>query len=167
MWVLEPSAAGRVARLAKQIQTLGGDGVVASPEPKALETGKIIADELGVSLWVDPDLREQGGEQVPWIEPVEEFQAAVAEHFSRPTDVVLGVESSSAAVDRFEMAVNRARMRRRCPVLVSHGRIICGYMARAVGIDPMSIWPTLLMPDAIMLDVDTGHWCAADREEPR
>jgi broad specificity phosphatase PhoE len=98
---------------------------------------------------------------------VEEFQAAVAEHFSRPTDVVLGAESSSAAVDRFEMAVNRARMDRRCPILVSHGRIMCGYMARAVGIDPMSIWPTLLMPDAIMLDLDTGQWCAVDREEPR
>jgi broad specificity phosphatase PhoE len=167
MWVLEPSASGAVARLARQMQTLGGDGVVVSPEPKALETGKMIAGELDIPLLVDPDLREQGGEQIPWIESMEEFQAAVAEHFSRPTHVVLGAESSSAAVDRFEMAVSRARIDRRCPVLVSHGRIMCGYMARAVGIDPMSIWPTLLMPDAIMLDLDTGQWCAVDREEPR
>ena len=165
-WPLDPSGTETVARLAGILRTTGADGVVASPEQKALETGRIIASELRLPLSIEPDLREQGGEQVPWMDSGEDFRAAVAGHFPRPAQVVLGAETSCDAVDRFEMVVNRARLNHRFPVLVTHGRILCGYMARVLDLDPMSIWPRLLMPDAFAIDLDARRWQRVDEEDP-
>jgi broad specificity phosphatase PhoE len=164
-WVLDPSEATVVSELATGLRELGPDGIVASPEPKALETGRIISRDLGIPIAIDADLREQGDGQVSWIASPEAFRAAVAEHFARPAEVVLGGESSHAAVDRFGRVVERARAGHRCPVIVTHGRIMCGYLANVLTIDPMSIWPTLSMPDALVLDLEAGQWRRIGKEQ--
>lgn len=165
-WPLDPSAFGSIARLSGPLRALGVDAVVASPEAKARETGRIIAAELEIPFSTEIELREQGGGQVPWIESAEAFRAAVAEHFARADEIVLGSESSRMAVERFENAVSRSCMDHRNPVLVTHGRIMCGYMASILNLDPMEIWPTLSMPDALAIDLDTGRWCRVSEEEP-
>lgn len=164
-WVLDPSARGEVTVLATRLLAFEPDGVISSPEAKALETGQHLARALGIPCGVDDDLREQGGATVPWIASPEAFRDVVADHFAHPENVVLGEESSRMAADRFAKGVERARSVRQCPVIVTHGRVMCGYLASVLSADATTIWCTLRMPDALVVDFDTMQWCSIRQEE--
>lgn len=155
-WLLADDANESVLRLAEGIGAVGADGIVTSPEPKALGTARLIAGRLDLPVMVDEALREQGGDMIPWIAGPEEFRAAVREHFGRADEAVLGDEPSADAAARFAEAVERARGQFRCPVVVTHGRVMCGYLGASFGIDPMEIWETLRLPDAFVLDLVSG-----------
>jgi broad specificity phosphatase PhoE len=155
-WAMADCADEDVVRLAAGLRSLEVDGVVASPEPKAHGTGQILANELALPLATDDALREQGRDTIPWIEGEGAFRAAVAIHFAHSHDAVFGAESSADAVKRFAGAVQRARSVYQFPVLVTHGRIMCGYIGRVLGRDPMDFWPDLQMPDAFVLDPVAG-----------
>lgn len=132
------------------------DIVVTSREPKAQETGAIIADALGLPLREHDGLGEQGGDTVPWIESAEDFRAAVRAHFDEPSGVVLGAESADDAAARFARAVADLPPDVRCPILVSHGRIMVSYLASVLGVDAWPIWADLRLPDALAVDLDAG-----------
>ena len=151
-WELATGAGEAVERLAGALRPLGPNGVIASPEPKARATGEIIARCLGLGIAMDDAFREQGGEAIPWLDG-DAFHAAVLEHFARPDAVVLGDESSAEASHRFAAAVARARARFSSPLITTHGRVLCGYLARELGIDPVPIWPALRLPDALVVDL--------------
>jgi broad specificity phosphatase PhoE len=155
-WVLADQAAGSVRLLAKSLRGLNPDGVVASPEPKAFGTAYILAEDLGLPLGKDEALREQGRDTIPWIEGESRFRAAVANHFVRSDEAIFGSESSADAVSRFTAAVDRAWSEYRLPVVVTHGRIMCGYIGRVLDRDPMDFWVDLRMPDAFLLDSEAG-----------
>lgn len=151
-WTMAGGAREDVERLAEAILPLAPDGVLASPEAKARATGEIIADRLGHGIEVDDAFREQGGEAIPWLAG-DAFRAAVIDHFARPDEVVLGDEASADSVRRFVDGVARARSRYRVPVIATHGRVLCGYLAYALGVDPVPIWSTLRLPDAVVVDL--------------
>ena len=155
-WTLAADAGAAVDRLASNLAGLGVDSIVTSPEPKALATGTIIARALDVPLSEDDAFREQGLDTVPWIPAPEGFVAAVRDHFARPDEAVLGDEPSATAAARFAAGVERALALHRFPIVVTHGRIMCGYLHQATGVDPMEIWPSLRMPDALVVDLDNG-----------
>jgi len=155
-WVLDGGAAASVTRLADALRDMEVDGILTSPEPKASGTARLIASELGLAVTEDSGLREQGGDRLPWFSDPEDFFAAVAEHFARPHNAVLGAESSTGAVNRFAAAIDRACADCRFPVVVTHGRVMCGYIGRVLGTDPMVTWRELRLPDAFMLDVESG-----------
>jgi broad specificity phosphatase PhoE len=152
-WSLAGDAREDVLRLAEAIRPLGCDGVVASPEPKARDTGGIIAGAFDVPCTVDDAFREQGGDAIPWLGD-DAFKAAVADHFARPNEVVFGDESSADAARRFAAGVARARAAHGFPLVATHGRVMCGYLAQALGIDPRPIWSTLRLPDALVVDLE-------------
>jgi len=155
-WRLDGEAASDVIRLAGAIGTLGVDGIVSSAQPKAIGTAQLIGEALEVSVEEDAALGEQGGETVRWMASPEAFTDAVRRHFEDRSVAVLGDESSAAAAERFSGAVERARVRYRFPVLVTHGRVMCAYLGVTFGIDPMRLWESLRMPDAFMVDFGSG-----------
>jgi hypothetical protein len=69
---------------------------------------------------------------------------------------VFGDEPSSRAAERFSGGVARATAVYRFPVIVTHGRVMCGYLREAIGVDPMDVWPALRMPDAYVVDLEGG-----------
>lgn len=153
-WMLAPQSAESIVRLARRLREFNPDSIVSSPEQKALGTAQVMADELGLMVTDDDTLREQGSNSVPWYEMPSDFRRAVANHFALPTEVVLGNESSNAAVERLCDGVQRASRRNRFPVLVTHGRVMCGLIGRVVGRSPMEYWAELRLPDAFVLDLD-------------
>lgn len=155
-WALDERSAGDVRRLAEALQRLGVDSLVTSPEPKAARTAHLIAQALRLRVTHDDALREQGGGTVPWFDDQAAFRSAVADHFLRHKEAVFGRESSDAAVARFREGVDRACARHSLPVLVTHGRVMCGYMGRTLGRDPMEFWSDLQMPDAYVVDPEAG-----------
>jgi len=98
---------------------------------------------------------------LPWMDAPEAFTAAVRRHFEQPRAAVLGDEPSAEAAGRFSSAVERARSRYRFPVLVTHGRVMCAYLGATTGIDPMRAWERLRMPDALILDMESGTYARA------
>ncbi|HVL26264.1 MAG TPA: histidine phosphatase family protein [Thermomicrobiales bacterium] len=154
-WALADGARQEIEALAASIRDLSADGVVASPQVKAHGTGEVIAGFLGLPLESDDAFREQGGDTEPFL-PDADFRAAVAAHFARPDDVVFGSESSTQAARRFAEGIDRACAAFRLPVVVTHGRVMCGYLASALGIDPLPVWRDLRLPDAYLIDLDDG-----------
>ena len=164
-WDLHPAAGPDVAQLAEAIRPLGVDGVASSLEPKAQATAAILAERLGLPLTIEDAFREQSSEGLPWLGD-EAFRAAVAEHFARPQEAVLGTESSADAARRFAAGVDRARADFRRPVVVTHGRVLCGYLAQTLGIAPLPLWSGLRLPDALLVDLAAGTVEAfGDRKE--
>lgn len=157
-WELAEAAVEGILSLAAQLRALGIDGIMTSPERKAVATARIIALELGLAVVEEPALREQGGEPMRWIESEEAFHAAVARHFAKPEEVVLGNESSDDAVKRFITAIERARAHYHFPALVGHGRVMSGFMARVIDTRPIDVWKDLRMPDAFVVDLLRCTW---------
>lgn len=157
-WVMDASARGDVERLARSIAPLGCDIVVTSDESKARTTGEVLGEVLGLPVWSEADLGEQGAGTIPWIEGAETFRARVIEHFERPGERVFGKETSSEAGARFAGAVSRLAERYRYPVLVTHGRVMSAWIARVTGAEAAAFWRDLRMPDAFAVDIGARRW---------
>lgn len=156
-WPLAGDVAESVLSLAEAMSDQEPDGIVSSPEPKALGTAELLAAHLDIAVSRDDALREQGLDTIPWIDGPDGFRQRVREHFERANEIVFGEESSAAAAARFAGALERARERYRTPVLVTHGRIMCGYLAATFGVDPVELWESLRMPDAHVIDLRSGR----------
>lgn len=152
-WGLVEGAEENLLSLVARLRPLDVDGIITSPERKAAATARIIAIELGLGVVEEPALREQGGEYVPWIGTKHGFRAAVGGHFARPEEAMLGNESSTEAVERFITAIERARARYHLPLLVTHGRVMSGFLARVLDTYAVSVWKELRMLDALVVDL--------------
>jgi broad specificity phosphatase PhoE len=141
-------------RLARQQPTI----VVASQEPKAVETGQIVASSLGLPFETAPGLHEHERGVVRDPGNREAFQAQVAAFFERPGELVLGHETADAAHGRFARAVARVLARHPTgnPAIVSHGTVMTLFVARSAagkGLDPLSWWQGLGLPAFAVLSL--------------
>lgn len=157
----ELTAAGRVAArgIAATLVDDRPDIVMTSREHKARETGQIIADVLGLTVCEHEGLGEQGGDGVEFIADRKLFRATVRQHFAEPSRILLGEESSIGAAMRFAQVVADLGDRLpapRCPVLVSHGRVMAAFMASVTGADAWALWNDFRIPDAIAVDPESG-----------
>ncbi len=156
-WPLSP--AGRVASvtLARRLERYRPTRVVTSVEPKAADTGAIVAATLGLPVSTAPGLHEHDLGDVPFM-GTEAWNTTVAEVFARPDEVVQGRESAKNAGDRFASAV--AAVRDGFPddrvVIVAHGRVISLLVARANAIDGFDLWRRLGLPSFVV--VDPSDW---------
>ena len=105
-WPISPE--GRVAseRLADKLAGLGVASVAASSEPKANDTGAVIAARLGVPMLTDAGLAEHHREAAPFL-PRAEFEAAIARLFLEPDQLIYGEETADQAHARFAAALER------------------------------------------------------------
>jgi broad specificity phosphatase PhoE len=104
-WQLSADGRNRSRELAEQLRTYQPDIVITSREPKAAETGRIIAETLGLPYETAENLHEhrRTGEFVGQ----EKFQQQVRGFFERPTELVFGLETAEQALERFETAVSQ------------------------------------------------------------
>jgi broad specificity phosphatase PhoE len=137
------------AQLAEQIVAYKPTAVVASPEPKALETAQILAHRLGLEVVVDEGLHEHkrpaasfGSEQ--------EFRDSIAKVFAQPAAAASGGESTQQAAER--LAKTLAKYQGKPLLAVTHGTVLSLYLAERLGVDAHDLWRSLHMPDAFVLD---------------
>ncbi len=156
----ELTCAGRSAArdIATRLIDHRPDIVVTSREVKARETGAIITAALCLPMREHEGLGEQGGDNVAFFRDRDVFREVVQHHFSEPSRILLGQESAREAAARFAGVVAELAGRSpgpRCPVLVSHGRVMASYLALATGADAWTVWNTLAFPDASALDLES------------
>ena len=134
--------------MARELSIHKPDALFSSTEPKAVETGEIIARVLGIRNQVVPDLHEHAGRRAEdWV-PGSEFRDRLSRFFRNPSKLVFGTETANDAHDRFARAIDAiaANVSSGCAVVVSHGTVISLFTARAGGLDSFEVWGHLTCP---------------------
>jgi len=154
-WRLTPGGRDLSRSLARRIGGFEPATVVTSVEPKARETGKIIADELGISSLVREGLQENDRHGLAVVGE-ERYRELFAKFFAAPETNVVGRETSAMASQRFHRAVVEVLddFPGQTIALVAHGVVISLFVSRFNPVDAFEFWSGLGMPAAVVLDRD-------------
>jgi len=154
-WQLSEEGRRRCETLGKRLAAYSLAVIVSSREPKAVETGQIVAHLLGLPFEAADDLHEHEREIVKSIGSREEFQARVASFFEHPSELVFGHETADQAHARFAAAVARVLELHPHgnPAIVAHGTVMTLFIARANGLDPVTFWKSLDLPAFAVLSL--------------
>lgn len=151
-WRLSDAGRARCIPLAGRLAAYDPVTIVASAEPKATETARIVADRLGVPLSVVAGLQENDRTGLGWLGAAE-WEATIARFFAEPDRRIMGAETADEAHARFAAAV--AGVRDRHPtgniVVVAHGTVIALFVSRLAGMEPFPLWKRLGLPSFVSL----------------
>jgi len=159
-WQLSSVGRRRCIDLAGRLAACDLGAVVSSHEPKAIETGQIVAETLELPFETAVGLHEHERGVVRDLGSPEDFRAQVARLFEHPGELVLGYETADEAHARFVRAVNSvlARWPATSLAIVSHGTVMTLFIARAAGLDPVPFWKSLTLPCFAVLSLpDLEH----------
>jgi broad specificity phosphatase PhoE len=152
-WLLGPEGRAGAMRLAERLAPVGLRRIVASVEPKAADTARLVADHLDLDFQTGHDLHEHRRRKAGYLDkPL--FEASVRRVFAEPDKVVFGEESGAAAAARFGAAVDllaKAYPHERMAV-VAHGTVIALHLADRYGADGFSTWKALGVPSFVVVE---------------
>ncbi len=153
-WVLSEQGKLRCGPLAEAVRPYAPAVVVASLEPKAAETGEVVAAHLGAAFEAAAGLHEHDRSNVPHL-PSREFISLVEVFFRKPAERVLGRESADEALARFERAVSDvlARYPAGNVAVVSHGTVLALLLAKHGGGKPFELWRKMGLPSYAVVEV--------------
>ncbi len=154
-WPLSSEGRGLCASLAIQLSGYEIDSVISSTEPKAVETGEMLAHSLGRPFRRVEGLHEQDRSDVGYIHDAEYLNRAVHSLFDKPAELVFGRETADVAHQRFSDAIDSVLevFEGRCLAIVAHGTVISLYVARKTGADPFTMWKRLDTPSFVVFDL--------------
>jgi broad specificity phosphatase PhoE len=151
-WTLDPEGVSSAGLLVGKLRVFSFREVISSPEPKALETARIVAERLGVAVSIDNGLAEHQRRSVGFVSR-EAVERRIAALFDNPDQVVFGEETADACFARFSATVERCRAQTdRDLLFATHGTILTIYLSRICGFVPMPFWRSLGLPAAVVLD---------------
>lgn len=153
-WPLSDDGRAKCARLAEQVAAYSPGVVVSSDEMKAEETGRIVAEQLGVPHHTAADLHEHDRSNVPQLRSAE-FISLMELLFRRPRDLVLGKETAVAALSRFQSALDEVLMDH--PegnvAVVSHGTVIALLLEKLGKRRGFDVWRAMKLPSFAVLSL--------------
>jgi len=151
-WRLSDEGRRRCRALANELAVYRPQVIVTSVEPKAVETGWLLADPLGLPCETADGLHEHERRDVAFGTK-EQFEASIAEFFSRPGELVFGAETADQAHARFRGAVDDvlAQYPDRIVVIVAHGTVMTLFVARTNELEPFPFWQRLGLPAFVVL----------------
>ena len=126
---------------------------MASPEPKARDTGRAISDAFAIPIELHAGLREHHREGVPHME-MEEWLRRVRRFFDEPDARVLGEETANEAHARFRTAIDEILDRHagRDVAVATHGTVTALFLSRLTKEDPYELGLRLGFPAIVTLD---------------
>ncbi len=166
-WRLSDVGRARCVLLAERLAVYKPAVIAASAEPKATETGQIVAERLVVPIEVIADLHENDRTGQGWLGTAA-LEARIARFFAEPGRRIMGNETADEAHSRFGAAVEDVCARHPVGnvVVVAHGTVITLFVARLAGLDPFSFWQRLGLPSFVALSLpDNDVQAICDRVE--
>jgi broad specificity phosphatase PhoE len=155
-WHLSEKGRASCIALAASLAPHSPRVIVSSEEPKAAETAKLIADELGVPFETAPGLHEHDRSNVPHMRSGD-FISTMELLFRKPQQLVLGRETASVALKRFHNAIDDVLERHPAEkgnvVVVSHGTVIALFLARHTGEGAFDLWRRMQLPSFAVVEV--------------
>lgn len=152
-WTLGVDGLEGSLRLAERLRPAAIDLVISSTEPKAVETGRLLAQTLDVDWQTGHDLHEHRRRTAGYLD-ARLFEASIGRLFSERSNVVFGEESADAAAARFEAGLEGLRRvhRGRRMAVVAHGTVISLHLERRYGVDGFTTWKRLGTPSFVLVD---------------
>ena len=153
-WTLSEEGRQRCRWLAERLAEYDPGVIVTSLEPKAIETGQVVASLLNKPLETATGLHEHERRRVGFATQ-RQFEARVAALFEQPDERVMGEETATQAQRRFVQAVSHAIARhpRGNVAIVAHGTVIALFAAQAAGVDPFVFWKRLGLPAFVVFSL--------------
>jgi broad specificity phosphatase PhoE len=151
-----PDDMDAAARMGERLRALDVDLVVTSTMQRAIDTGRAVADVLGVVYQTADGLQEHARDTVGWLSD-EVFEASVRGLLQRPDEPVFGEETGAQAERRFSAAVDalvKAHRDLRL-VIVSHGTVMALHLAARYGLDAWRTWQRFGCPCYVVVDRST------------
>ena len=147
-WQLSSEGRRRCAPLAAQLVVFNLDLIVTSTERKAIETGQLAAQKLGIPCQAADDLCEHKRETAPYFDTITEFQEAVRALLTKPAELVFGEETGQQAHNRFKKAVDRVMQSNPHENIgiVTHGTVLSLFVSHLTGEEIFTFWQSLDMP---------------------
>jgi broad specificity phosphatase PhoE len=149
-WRLSEDGRTHSRKMAHQLTPYQPHIVITSREPKAAQTGPIIAQTLELPYETAEHLHEH--KRTGEFFTQEQFQQKIRAFFERPTELVFGLETAEQALKRFETAVTQtiARHPHQNIIIATHGTVITLLItAHNPTIAPIPFWQNLKMPDYV------------------
>lgn len=164
-WHLSPEGRARCVPLAALLTPYAPDVIYTSEEPKAFETGKLLAEQMDQTATPTPNLHEHERQNEPFTTS-EDFYANVAQFFSQPDALVFGGETASQALARYRAAVNDLLTRHPAEnlIIVSHGTVMTLLTHHLTGTPPYPLWQRLGLPSFIVLAMPKGELITIQEE---
>ena len=153
-WMLSETGRQRCILLAQRVAEYTPDMAICSQEPKASETGRLLAGKLCLPWAVAPNLHEHE-RPTPGLAARDVFESAVESLFAHPEELVFGAESAQQAQERFTKAVEAvcANHPAKNLAIVAHGTVISLFVAHKTGLDAFSFWKRLGLPSVVVLSL--------------
>jgi broad specificity phosphatase PhoE len=128
--------------------------IITSDEPKAQETGRLVADALGKPLETAAGLHEHDRGNVPMMRSGE-FLSALATFFKQPGRLVLGRETADEAAGRFDQAIQAllAKHAEGNIAVVTHGTVLALFASENGAGDPFTLYRQLGLPSIVVFSV--------------
>ena len=155
-WGLSAEGREKCIGLAQEMAQHRPTAVFTSHEPKAVQTGQIVGEILGIPVETAVNLHEHDRSNVTNMSQ-QTFKSNVARLFTDPDTHFFGTESGAEARQRFAQGVKsvlRANPQEKAAI-IAHGTVITLFLAAHNPIDPIRFWQALKMPDLIVVEKET------------
>ena len=121
--------------------------IVTSDEPKAIQTGAIVAEALGISTRIGESVYEHDRTNVPMMGS-REFISTMALFYKERGRLVLGRETAEEALERFEGAVKGLLEEEPAGnvAVVTHGTVLALFGEAHGAGDGFSLWRKMGLP---------------------
>jgi len=153
-WLLSDSGRASCTPLADALHPYKPDLLITSEEPKAHETGQLVADALQIPYSSAPNFHEHDRKGVPFIPP-ETWHTTVKTFFACPSDLIFGNETANQARRRFTQAVEKAVKTHphKTIAIATHGTVISLFVAQKTRTNGFDLWLQLNLPSYAVFDL--------------
>lgn len=155
-WLLSKEGRERCKALAKALRPHHPTRIITSTEPKAQETGQIIASELGLIATTVSGIEEHKRSQIGFLDQ-NTFKKKIAHLLTDPDTLILGDETGREAQKRFTKTLSY--LLQQFPddtlAIVSHGTVLTLFISAYNTLDPVAFWQSLTLPDFLLLDKES------------
>lgn len=154
-WKLSEPGRRDCAVLAERLLPFSPTRVFHSDEPKAVETARIIAGTFGIPAEHLNDIFEHDRTNVPHM-PSGEFISHVELFFRKPDELVLGLETATECVARFDAAVRPlpGEFTDPCIAVVTHGTVLALWLESVGAGRGFDLWRRMGLPSWAVVDTD-------------
>ncbi len=162
-WHLSDEGRRRCKKLAEMVSRYQPQVIVTSLEPKAVETGELLGQSLGIPASTAFNLHEHQRQNTPFLSP-EMFETSVISFFENPGRRVLGEETADEAHSRFTEAVWDVVKTHPTEnlAIVAHGTVISLFVARLTFMEPYLLWKRLGLPSFVVLSLPASQFIALE-----
>lgn len=153
LWKLSDAGREKCAALAEALRSFSPRAIICSEEPKARETGELVARHLGIPSTSAPGLQEHDRSNVPHMRSGE-FISMMELFFRRPDELVLGRETASQATARFCAALDGVLKHHpdTSIAVVTHGTVLALYLAALTDRPAFELWREMGLPSLAAID---------------